>query len=138
LLAVNFFPIFCHKTLNPDWIRIRNQPKMLDPDPYQMNTDPKPCLPAHVLQHYLHTGCSLQGLKAIRTGTYLSIRSVCKYVFFHAAILSRVMTNLKPTSESFRINGKKIIYDNMFNRGIFLCMYFIQYLLSAAPQVPLC
>ncbi len=29
---------------DPDWIRIRigNQPKMLDPDPYQINTDPKP------------------------------------------------------------------------------------------------
>jgi hypothetical protein len=28
-----------------DWIRIRIavQPKMLDPDPYQMNKDPKPC-----------------------------------------------------------------------------------------------
>ncbi len=32
------------KTLIPDWIRIRIgiQPKMLDPDPYQMNTDPVP------------------------------------------------------------------------------------------------
>jgi hypothetical protein len=31
------------KTLDPDWIRIwiGVQPKMLDPDPYQMNTDPK-------------------------------------------------------------------------------------------------
>jgi hypothetical protein len=28
-----------------DWIRIGSQPKMLDPDPdpYQMNTDPKHC-----------------------------------------------------------------------------------------------
>ncbi len=34
------------KTLDPDWIRIRIdiQPKMLDPDPYQMNTNPKPWL----------------------------------------------------------------------------------------------
>jgi hypothetical protein len=29
------------KTLDPDWIRIGIQQKMLDPDPYQMNTDPK-------------------------------------------------------------------------------------------------
>jgi hypothetical protein len=31
------------KTLDLDWIRIRIgiQLKMLDPDPYQMNTDPK-------------------------------------------------------------------------------------------------
>jgi hypothetical protein len=29
---------------DPDWIRIGIQPKMLDPDPYQMNTDPKPWL----------------------------------------------------------------------------------------------
>ena len=30
-------------TLDPDWIRIRIgiQPKMPDPDPYQMNMDPK-------------------------------------------------------------------------------------------------
>ncbi len=34
------------KTLDPDWIRIRIgiQPKMMDPDPYQLNTDPKHCL----------------------------------------------------------------------------------------------
>jgi hypothetical protein len=31
------------KTLDPDWIRIGIQPKMLDPDPYEMNTDPKHC-----------------------------------------------------------------------------------------------
>ncbi len=34
--------------MDPDWIRIRIgiQPKMLDPDldPYQMNTDPQPCI----------------------------------------------------------------------------------------------
>jgi hypothetical protein len=29
--------------MDPDWIRIGIQPKMLDPDPYQMKTDPKPC-----------------------------------------------------------------------------------------------
>jgi hypothetical protein len=42
--------IFGHKNpgsaldQDPFWIRIRIdiQPKMLDPDPYQMNTDPKP------------------------------------------------------------------------------------------------
>jgi hypothetical protein len=41
--AVNFFHFLVIKTLDPDWIRIRIgiQPKMLDPDPYQMNTDPK-------------------------------------------------------------------------------------------------
>ncbi len=35
------------KTLDPDWIRIPIciQPKMLDPDPYQMNTYTKPCSP---------------------------------------------------------------------------------------------
>ncbi len=30
---------------DPAWIRIGIQTKMLDPDRYQMNTDPKPCLP---------------------------------------------------------------------------------------------
>ncbi len=31
---------------DPDWIRIRIgiQPKMLDPDPGEMNADPQPCL----------------------------------------------------------------------------------------------
>ncbi len=34
------------KALDPDWIRIRIdiQPKMLDPDPDEMNADPQPCL----------------------------------------------------------------------------------------------
>jgi hypothetical protein len=38
-----FFSHFCHEILDPDpyWIRIGFQPKMLDPDPDQMNTDPK-------------------------------------------------------------------------------------------------
>ncbi len=42
----NFFQFLIIKTLNPDWIRIRIgiQPKMLDPDPYQMNADPQPWL----------------------------------------------------------------------------------------------
>jgi hypothetical protein len=35
-------PIF-HQNLDPDWIRTRIgiHPKLRDPDPYQMNTDPK-------------------------------------------------------------------------------------------------
>jgi hypothetical protein len=40
--AVIFFQFLVIKTLDPDWIRIGIHPKMLDPDPYQMNTDPKP------------------------------------------------------------------------------------------------
>ena len=37
--------------MDPDWIRIRIgiQPKMLDPDPYQMNADPQPCIAGKVL-----------------------------------------------------------------------------------------
>jgi hypothetical protein len=31
------------KALDPDWIRIGIQPKMLDPDPDEMNADPQPC-----------------------------------------------------------------------------------------------
>ncbi len=30
------------KALDPDWIRIGIQPKMLDPDPDEMNADPHP------------------------------------------------------------------------------------------------
>jgi hypothetical protein len=39
LSAVNLFKFLVIKTLDPDWIRIGFQPKMLDPDPdpYQMN-----------------------------------------------------------------------------------------------------
>ncbi len=43
--AVNcFFNFWSSKPLDPDWIRIRIgiPPKLLDPDPYQMNTDPQP------------------------------------------------------------------------------------------------
>ncbi len=38
--AVNFFSFVVIKTLDPDWIRIGIQPKMQDPEPYQMETDP--------------------------------------------------------------------------------------------------
>jgi hypothetical protein len=37
-LAVNFFQFLVIKTLDPGWIQIGIQPKMLDPDQYQMNT----------------------------------------------------------------------------------------------------
>jgi hypothetical protein len=36
--SCKFFPILVIKTLDPDWIRIGIQLKMLDPDPYQKNT----------------------------------------------------------------------------------------------------
>ncbi len=41
---VNFLKFLVIKTLDPDWIRIRIgvQPKMLDPDLDQMNTDLQP------------------------------------------------------------------------------------------------
>ncbi len=40
--AVIFFQFLVIKALDPDWIRIRTgvHPKMLDPDPDEMNTDP--------------------------------------------------------------------------------------------------
>ncbi len=42
--AVFFFQFLVIKALDPDWIRIRIglQPQTLDPDPDQMNADPKP------------------------------------------------------------------------------------------------
>jgi len=43
--SCNFFLQFLViKALDPDWIRIRIgvQPKMLDPDPDEMNADPQP------------------------------------------------------------------------------------------------
>jgi hypothetical protein len=45
LSAVIFFQFLVIKALDPDWIRIRigNQPKMLNPDPDEMNADPQPC-----------------------------------------------------------------------------------------------
>ncbi len=41
--AVTFLQFFVIKTLDPHWIQIGIHPKMLDPKPYQMNTDPKHC-----------------------------------------------------------------------------------------------
>jgi hypothetical protein len=43
--AVIFFTFLVIKALDPDWIRIRIgiQPKILDPDPDDMNADPQPC-----------------------------------------------------------------------------------------------
>jgi hypothetical protein len=44
-----FFQFLLTKALDPDWIRIRIgiQPKMLDPDPDEMNADPQPCTQPH-------------------------------------------------------------------------------------------
>ncbi len=45
--AVIFFQFLVIKALDPDWIRIWIRigfhPKMLDPDPDEMNTNPQPC-----------------------------------------------------------------------------------------------
>jgi hypothetical protein len=40
--AVIFFQFLVIKALDPDWIRIGVHPKMLDPDPDEMNADPQP------------------------------------------------------------------------------------------------
>jgi hypothetical protein len=40
--SCKFFHFLAIKTLDSDWIRISIQPKMLDPDPYQMISDLKP------------------------------------------------------------------------------------------------
>jgi hypothetical protein len=46
--AVIFFQFLLIKALDPDWIRIRIRigvhPKMLEPDPDEMNADPQPCI----------------------------------------------------------------------------------------------
>ena len=48
--ALIFSQFLVNKALDPDWIRIRIgiQPKMLDPDPDEMNADPQPCLWQHI------------------------------------------------------------------------------------------
>jgi hypothetical protein len=40
--AVIFFQFLVIKVLDPDWIRIGIPPKMLDPDPDEINADPQP------------------------------------------------------------------------------------------------
>jgi hypothetical protein len=42
-IRIPFFQFLVIKALDPDWIRIGIQPKMLDPDPEEMNADPQPC-----------------------------------------------------------------------------------------------
>jgi hypothetical protein len=59
--SYKFFSIFGHQT---PWIRIDIQPKMLDPDPYQMNTDPQPWL---CLLKTLHRTFRLQGEASSQT-----------------------------------------------------------------------
>jgi hypothetical protein len=41
--TVIFFLFLVIEALDPDWILIGSQPKLLDPDPDEMNTDPQPC-----------------------------------------------------------------------------------------------
>ncbi len=106
---------------------------MLDPDPYQMNTDPKPCVPAHVLQHYLHTGCSLQGLS--NKNRYLSKGSVWKYVFVHTKRYYAASWLIQADFGT-RIDGKKLNLWPRYLVFIFVCTLFIS-VLSAAPQIPL-
>jgi hypothetical protein len=55
--AVIFFQFLVNKALDPDWIRIRIgiQPKMLDPDPDEMNVDPQPW---NIVVH-IHSSCGL-------------------------------------------------------------------------------
>jgi hypothetical protein len=47
--AVIFFQFLVIKALDPDWIRIGIQPKMLDPDPDEMNADPQLWLPVRYI-----------------------------------------------------------------------------------------
>jgi hypothetical protein len=42
--VIFFFQFLVIKALDPDWIRIRIQPKMLGPDADEMKADPQPCL----------------------------------------------------------------------------------------------
>ncbi len=44
-LGISKLQFLIIKALDPDWIRIGVHPKMLDPDPEEMNADPQPCLP---------------------------------------------------------------------------------------------
>ncbi len=44
------------KPLDPKWIRIGIQPKMLDPDPSQLNTDPQPCFFLKLRFHHFGGG----------------------------------------------------------------------------------
>jgi hypothetical protein len=48
--AVKFFQFFFGQKI---WIRVGIQPEMLDLDPYQMNTDSKPCFLASKLKKVL-------------------------------------------------------------------------------------
>ncbi len=58
------------KALDPDWIRIRIgvHPKMLDPDPDAMNTDPQPCFfwwclaPLNPAQRFLNAGLRIRDM----------------------------------------------------------------------------
>jgi hypothetical protein len=49
--AVIFFQFLVIKALDSDWIQIRIgiQPKMLDPNPDEINADPQPWLPAYTV-----------------------------------------------------------------------------------------
>jgi hypothetical protein len=83
--AVIFFQFLVIKALDPDWIRIGIQPKILDPD--EMNADPQPCFavpgegggsavlraaghvtPLHALVLLLHQVISKQSVTSCITG----------------------------------------------------------------------
>ncbi len=104
--AVNFFQFLVIKTLDPDCIRIRIgiQPKMLDPNPDQMNADP---------QHWL-IHCK------VRNQLWLQItRKKSDYRGDPSKFMKRVAFNKKiHTSERAKENKKK----KTSLRPVYLCV----------------
>ncbi len=79
------------KALDPDWIRIRIgvHPKMLNPDPDEMNADPQPCLRRN------HPGCDIPYVVRLIEGN-----SKCRHL--NSAILDTIYLTTSQKDKTHR------------------------------------
>ncbi len=89
--------MFVIKTLDPDWIPIRIQPKMLDPDPDSKNPDPKHCLQSH--KPLLFTHKYVRGLLSLLTSELWSVK------YLRSSKLSTTGTNMNRYKRVEQLNG---------------------------------
>jgi hypothetical protein len=104
--SCNFFLFLVIKALDPDWIRIGLQPQMLDPDPDQMNADPKPWLKSSPLNG---TSCVLNGTSCVLNGTSCLLNGTSGLLNGTSCLLNGTSGLLNGTS--CVLNGKSSVLN---------------------------
>ncbi len=84
--AVIFFQFLVFKALEPDWIRVGIQPKMLDLDPDEMNADPQPCKKLSYLLIFGRTACRWASSPPFRQTGSQKIQELPYTFYFRRAV----------------------------------------------------